>query len=62
MMGYLQYICVTELGERLKPNTLSAGFDNSGSRWDACHPSAWPSSSCTSLLLANGVPMKQIQE
>lgn len=60
---YLDYICVNELGERLKPNTLTAGFkrvlQTNGMRVIRLHDLRH---SCASLLLANGVPMKQIQE
>lgn len=60
---YLDYICVNELGERLKPNTLTAGFkrilETNDMRVIRLHDLRH---SCASLLLANGVPMKQIQE
>ena len=60
---YLDYICVNEIGQRLKPNTLSAGFKRmlkkAGLRDIRLHDLRH---SCASLLLANGVPMKQIQE
>lgn len=60
---YLDYICVNELGERIKPNTLSAEFkrilQTAGLRDVRLHDLRH---SCASLLLANGVPMKQIQE
>ena len=60
---YLDYVCVNELGERLKPNTLSSGFkrilETNGMRIIRLHDLRH---SCASLLLANGVPMKQIQE
>lgn len=60
---YLDYICVNEMGERFKPNYLSNGFkrilrDNSLREirfHDLRH-------SCASLLLANRIPMKMIQE
>ena len=56
-------ICVNEIGERLKPNTLSGGFKQilkkNGMRIIRLHDLRH---SCASLLLANGVPMKQIQE
>lgn len=60
---FLDYICVNEIGERFKPNYLSAGFkrilrDNNlrDIRFhDLRH-------SCASLLLANHIPMKMIQE
>lgn len=60
---YLDYVCVNELGERLKPNTLSNGFkrilETNGLRVIRLHDLRH---SCASLLPANGVPMKQIQE
>lgn len=60
---YLDYICVNELGERLKPNTLSNGFrrllEENDMRIIRLHDLRH---SCASLLLAEGVPMKQIQE
>ncbi len=60
---YLDYVCVNEMGERLKPNTLSDGFKRileiNGMRIIRLHDLRH---SCASLLLANGVPMKQIQE
>ncbi len=60
---YLDYVCVNEMGERLKPNTLSAGFkrilETNNMRVIRLHDLRH---SCASLLLANGVPMKQIQE
>lgn len=60
---YLEYICVNEIGELIKPNYISCTFPkmlvkNKLRRirfHDLRH-------SCASLLLANGVPMKQIQE
>lgn len=60
---YLDYICVNEIGERFKPSYLSNGFkrilrDNNlrDIRFhDLRH-------SCASLLLANRIPMKMIQE
>ena len=60
---YLDYICVNELGERLKPNTLSNGFrrllEENDMRVIRLHDLRH---SCASLLLAEGVPMKQIQD
>lgn len=60
---YLGYVCVDELGNLIKPNHVTDYFsrilrDNNLRRirfHDLRH-------SCASLLLANGVPMKQIQE
>ena len=60
---YLAYICLDEMGERLRPNFLSTGFtlllESNGLRKIRFHDLRH---SCASLLLANGVPMKQIQE
>ena len=60
---YDGYVFVDELGERMKPDYLTSQFpafiQRHGPRkmrfHDLCH-------SCASLLLANGVPLKQIQE
>ena len=55
---YLDYIFVNEMGERWKPRYLSDGFkrilEQNGLR-RMRH-------TCASLLLANNVPMKKIQE
>ncbi|MBQ7002108.1 MAG: site-specific integrase [Oscillospiraceae bacterium] len=60
---YLDYICVDEMGKRLSPNYLSAAFPRllevNGLRHIRFHDLRH---SCASLLLANGVPMKQIQD
>lgn len=60
---YLEYICVDEMGKRLSPNYLSAAFPRllevNGLRHIRFHDLRH---GCASLLLANGVPMKQIQE
>ena len=54
---------MNEIGERLKPNTLSDGFkrilEQNNLRVIRLHDLRH---TCASLLLANGVPMKQIQE
>lgn len=60
---YDDYVCVNEIGQLLRPNYISAKFsellkENSLKHiryHDLRH-------SCASLLLANGVPMKEIQE
>lgn len=61
--AYLDYVCVNELGERLKPNALSDGFrrilEQNNLRVIRLHDLRH---TCASLLLANGVSMKQIQE
>ncbi len=60
---YQEYVCVNQIGERIKPNCLSDSFKqiltNNGLRMIRLHDLRH---SCASLLLANGVPMKQIQE
>ena len=60
---YLEYICVDEMGTLVSPHYLTATFpkllDKNGLRRIRFHDLRH---SCASLLLANGVPMKQIQE
>ena len=60
---YLEYICVNEIGELIKPDYVTDGFKTflrkNGFREIRFHDLRH---SCASLLLANGVPMKQIQE
>lgn len=60
---YLEYIYVDELGERMPPNYITSAFpkllESAGMRKIRFHDTRH---SCASLLLANGVPMKQIQE
>lgn len=57
------YICVDEMGVLIKPDYISAAFpkllDRYGLRRIRFHDLRH---SCASLLLAHGVPMKQIQE
>jgi len=57
------YLCVNELGERMKPSYLSSQFSKvlkqAGLRHIRFHDLRH---SCASLLLANHVPLKQIQE
>ena len=60
---YLDYVCVNEIGDLIKPHYVTESFPKllkaNGFRpirfYDLRH-------SCASLLLANGVSMKQIQE
>ena len=61
--GVVEYVFVNELGERMRPNYLTEYFP----KYIAKH--GMPKMrfhdlrhSCASLLLANGVPLKQIQE
>ena len=60
---YLDYIFVNEMGERWKPRYLSDGFkrilEQNGLRCIRFHDLRH---TCASLLLANNVPMKKIQE
>ena len=60
---FLDYVCVNEVGERTKPEYLTTAFprllEKNGMRKIRFHDLRH---SCASLLLANGVPMKQIQE
>ena len=60
---YLGYLCVDEVGNIFRPNYISEAFSKTlkanGMRPIRFHDLRH---SCASLLLANGVPMKQIQE
>lgn len=60
---YDGYICVDELGNRIKPGYITTQFpkllEKHGLRRIRFHDLRH---SCASLLIANGVPMKQIQE
>ena len=60
---YLEYICVDEMGTLISPHYLTAAFpkllDKNELRRTRYHDLRH---SCASLLLANGVPMKQIQK
>ena len=60
---YLGYLCVDEIGNIIRPNYVSEQFpkllEKNGLRPIRFHDLRH---SCASLLLANGVPMKQIQE
>ena len=60
---YLEYICVDEMGTLISPHYLTAAFpkllDKNELRRTRYHDLRH---SCASLLLANGVPRKQIQE
>ena len=59
---YLGYVCVNEIGDLIHPNSISVGFskflNDHGQRHIRFHDLRH---SCASLLLANGVPMKQIR-
>ena len=60
---YLDYVCVNEIGDLIKPHYVTESFPKllkaNGLRPVRYHDLRH---SCASLLLANGVPMKQIQE
>ena len=60
---YQGYICINEIGEIIKPTYITAEFpqllERNGLRKIRYHDLRH---SCASLLLANGVPMKQIQD
>lgn len=59
---YLDYICVDQMGKLLRPNFVTEHFSYIISKYDLkkirFHDLRH---TCASLLLANGVPMKQIQ-
>lgn len=60
---YVDYVCVNEIGDLIKPHYVTESFpkllEASRTRHIRFHDLRH---SCASLLLANGVPMKQIQE
>lgn len=60
---YLEYICADEMGTLISPHYLTSSFpkllEKNNLRHIRFHDLRH---SCASLLLANGVPMKQIQE
>ena len=60
---YAGYGCINEIGDIIKPDYVSCGFpkllEEHGLRRVRYHDLRH---SCASLLLANGIPMKQIQE
>ncbi|MDR1409372.1 MAG: site-specific integrase [Oscillospiraceae bacterium] len=60
---YRDYICVNQMGDRFSPDYVTQAFpkllEKHGLRRIRFHDLRH---SCASLLLANGVPMKQIQE
>ena len=60
---YLEYICVDEMGTLISPHYLTSSFpkllEKNNLRHIRFHDLRH---SCASLLLANDVPMKQIQE
>lgn len=60
---YTEYVCVNEVGDLIKPHYVTESFPKllkaNGLRPVRYHDLRH---SCASLLLANGVPLKQIQE
>jgi Site-specific recombinase XerD len=60
---YQGYICINEIGDIIKPTYITTEFpqllERNGLRKIRYHDLRH---SCASLLLANGVPMKQIQD
>ena len=60
---YLDYICVDEMGNIIKPDYLTDSFSKMLARHGLRHIRFHDlRHTCASLLLKNGVPMKQIQE
>ena len=60
---YLEYICVDEMGNIIPPNYLSEAFPKLLARHGMRHIRFHDlRHTCASMLLKNGVPMKQIQE
>lgn len=61
--GISNYICVDEMGTLISPDYLTASFPKLLKKNNLRHIRYHDlRHSCASLLLANGVPMKQIQE
>lgn len=60
---YIDYICVDEMGNIIKPNYITCSFSDLLEKYDLrkirFHDLRH---TCASLLLRNGIPMKQIQE
>jgi len=60
---YLDFVCVNEMGDRIKPDYITQAFDKvlkkNGLRKIRFHDTRH---SCASFLLANGVSMKEIQD
>lgn len=60
---YVGYVCINEMGDLIKPHYVTEQFpkllDANGLRRIRFHDLRH---SCASLMLANGVPMKQIQD
>ena len=60
---YLDYVCVNDIGELFKPDYLTQHFVVIQQKHNLKHIRFHDlRHSCASLMLANGTPMKQIQE
>lgn len=60
---YLGYVCVNEIGERIRPGYITSTFPKILEEYDMRRIRFHDlRHSCASLLLANNVPMKQIQD
>ena len=60
---YIGYVCVNEIGDLIKPHYVTESFPKLLKANELRHIRFHDlRHSCASLLLANGVPMKQIQE
>lgn len=60
---YMDYICVDEMGNIIKPNYVTCSFSNLLKKYGLRHIRFHDlRHTCASLLLNNGIPMKQIQE
>ena len=60
---FADYICVNKLGERIRPAYLSSCFSKALEQNHLRHIRFHDlRHSCATLLLAHGVPLKQIQE
>lgn len=60
---YLDYVCVDEMGKLFRPNYISGHFNLLLEQYNLRHIRFHDlRHSCASLLLSQGIPMKQIQE
>ena len=60
---YIDYICVDEMGNIIKPNYVTCSFSDLLKKYGLRHIRFHDlRHTCASLLLNNGIPMKQIQE
>lgn len=61
--AYNDYVCVDEIGNLIEPDNISRGFSNLLAKNELRHIRFHDlRHTCASMLLKNGVPMKQIQE